>query len=51
MSLGNRLILFREEELRKTSNHIINLNKDFNICQYWVLLELSLFVPYFLIEE
>ncbi len=51
MSLENRLILVREEELRKTSNHIINLNEKFNISQYWILLELSLFVPYFPIGE
>jgi len=47
MSLKNRLILVREEELRKTSNHII----DFNIYQYLILLELFLFVPYFPIGE
>ncbi|BCC16091.1 TPA: hypothetical protein ACGXGV_005212 [Bacillus paranthracis] len=47
MSLENRLILVREEELRKKSNHII----DFNIYQYLILLELFLFVPYFQIGE
>lgn len=51
MSLGNRLILVREEELRKTSNHIINMNKISSIYQYLILLELSSFVPYFLIGE
>lgn len=40
-----------EEELRKTSNHIINMNENFNISQYLILLELSLFVPYFPIGE
>ncbi|QWI48264.1 hypothetical protein EXW56_04690 [Bacillus mycoides] len=49
--MENRLILVREEELRKTSNHIINLNENFNISQYLILLELSLFVPSFPIGE